>query len=568
VRHFSVKNRSKSKWEMSRRRATSSGQAMLLVIALIGFLVAVPAAVDLLAANQNSNTNEAGLVIQAKQAALAGISDYINHVQADSTYMTDCSNSVFTGLTGCTTPANNPAFVNVSSSGNTWLPVAQGGVTMPGPDSADPVEGKPTYHYVVDPAQPTVSPQLVTVYSTGQAGTQLGEHVSVTEEAALTICSGGSGCVAPPTGVQCQTVPQNAYSAQVTILGAEGGGGETDALAGVGAQVTATFAVRPGDKLDLVPGQMGVPGDNGLLGVLGLTLFPGTGGTGGSATTGCASSSLPDLSGGNGSVFCPTGVFLSTACLAAALKGGGGGGGGATSIYDEKSSTVEVVAGGGGGGGAGNLVTALAGDPLLAGLNALLPVLQDFPGPGGNAGSITPVGVTQPTAGAPGGPAPGITLLGLGTGLFYSAGGLGAPRSTGSSACVSGKTSLGCGQSAASSPINAITGGGGGGGGGYSGTSQLGGGAAGTTGGGLLTIVNVAAAGGGGGAGASYANSCGNTPSFGLASYPSSDTTKSGLITSIAYYAGGTYNPNPLNQVCGANPLTAVTGTVRAASAP
>jgi hypothetical protein len=109
-------------------------------------------------------------------------------------------------------------------------------------------------------------------------------------------------------------------------------------------------------------------------------------------------------------------------------------------------------------------------------LNILLPVLGEPPGAGATAAGRSPqqlAGNALPDAGLPGGNAPGITLLNIGTGLLKAPGGAGGPRSTGVTTCVSGQAGAGCGQSAPSSSMSVITGGGGG---------------AGTTGAGLLPL--------------------------------------------------------------------------------
>ena len=60
-----------------------------------------------------------------------------------------------------------------------------------------------------------------------------------------------------------------------------------------------------------------------------------------------------------------------------------------------------------------------------------------------------------------------------------------------------------------------------------------------------------------GGAGASYALSGCSSNIVPATTYPRSDTTGTGQI-SVTFFAGA----------CGTNPLTTVTGTIRAASAP
>jgi hypothetical protein len=496
---------------------------MLLVIGLIAVLVAVPAAVDVLATGQSPTSEEAALVIQAKQAAVAGISDYINHVQAaPSTYTKYCSEAQFTGtatpcpLTSPGVDSTNLAFANSVPTGNTWI---ASGVTMTGTSN-----GNASYRYVVDST--TSNPALITVYSIGQAGTATAQHVNFTEEAALTVCE--AGCLTTVTAASCIKVPTGAVSAKIVAYGAAGAGGGTDAAAGVGALVSATVPVTAGDTLYLIPGQPGVPGNTGLLSLLGLiNIFPGAGGAGGSGNTGACSlahpSLPPDLGGGNGAL---PGVG-SPPLYTGALSSGGGGGGGATAVYDSTAASMVVTAGGGGGGGAGNLLSGLLADP---------------PGAGGKGGN-------PPTAG---GNTPGILLL-----LGGSPGGKGGTWTTGgATTCASGAAGDACGQNGYTPAILAgvATGGGGGGGGGYQ-SAGLGGGGGGTTGG----ILGVLGSGAGGGAGTSYANNgaCA-APTIGSATtYPTGDTTGAGQI-SVTFFAGA----------CGTTPLTTVIGTIRAASAP
>ena len=332
--------------ESMTQQATDLGQAMLLVIALIAILVAVPVAISVLAVGQVSTSENAALTVQAKQAAQAGISDYINNVQADSTYTKYCSTGMTSGATQWACPGStvsaptltNPAFVNSPTLAGKWY---SDGSTMRGV-----ANGTPSYRYVVNSPN-TAIPAQVLIYSIGQAGTAAGQHVSATEEAALTVCA--SGCLYPTKGVSCIKVPTNALSAKIIAYGAKGGGGGPDAAGGVGAMLTATVPVTAGDTLDLYPGQPGQAGNPQLLNL--LDLLAGAGGAGGVPLSGpCLfpqTYSPPDLGGGNGAL--PGG-------LADVLTDGGGGGGGATMVFDATATTnnMVAVAGGGGGGGAGD----------------------------------------------------------------------------------------------------------------------------------------------------------------------------------------------------------------------
>ncbi len=281
--------------EQSRRaRVIDQGQAMLLVVGLIALLVAVPVAINVLAVGQAPTSEEAALVVQARQAANAGISDYINRVEAAVGYTQYCSTGMAKWTCPGTTspaPASNPAFVNSPTLVGQWY---TDGVTMRGV-----ANGTPSYRYVVNSPN-TANPALVTIYSIGQAGTQSGLHTSSTEEAALTVC--GAGCLTPVTAASCIKVPTGAVSAKIVAYGAAGAGGGTDAAGGVGALVSATVPVVAGHTLYLIPGQPGVPGNPGLLSLLGLiNIFPGAGGAGGSGNIGSCSlphSERPTGSGG------------------------------------------------------------------------------------------------------------------------------------------------------------------------------------------------------------------------------------------------------------------------------
>ncbi|HEV3265918.1 MAG TPA: hypothetical protein VG014_10360 [Acidimicrobiales bacterium] len=502
-------------------RAVDQAQAMLLVVALIGVLVAVPVAINVLAVGQAPTSEQAALVVQARQAATAGISDYINRVENTVGYTQYCS----TGMSKWTCPgatfpppATNPAFVNSPTLVGQWY---TDGVTMRGV-----ANGTPSYRYVVNSPN-TANPALVTIYSIGQAGTQSGLHASSTEEAALTVC--GAGCLTPVTATTCIKVPTGAVSAKVVAYGAAGAGGGTDASGGVGALVTATVPVVAGHTLYLIPGQPGVPGNTGLLSLLGLiNIFPGAGGAGGSGNIGSCSllhpNAPPDLGGGNGAL---PGVGAPP-LYTGALTSGGGGGGGATAVYDSTAGSMVVAAGGGGGGGAGNLLSLLGLDP---------------PGAGGKGGN-------PPAAGAN---TPGILFL-----LGGSPGGKGGLWTAGGAVtCASGAAGDTCGQNGYTPPVLAgvATGGGGGGGGGYQ-SSVVGGGGGGTTGG----VVGILGSGAGGGAGTSLA-APGCTSSIGpVVSYPAGDTTQAGQV-SISFYSGVVGS-------CASTSITTVTGTIRASAAP
>ena len=145
------------------QQATDLGQAVLWVIALIAILVAVPVAISVLAVGQVSTSENAALMVQAKQAAQAGISDYINYVQADSTYTKYCSTGMTSGATHWSCPGStvaaptltNPAFVNSPTLVGKWY---SDGSTMRGV-----ANGTPSYRYVVN------SPNTCLLYTSDAA---------------------------------------------------------------------------------------------------------------------------------------------------------------------------------------------------------------------------------------------------------------------------------------------------------------------------------------------------------------------------------------------------------------
>ncbi|HEY1989915.1 MAG TPA: hypothetical protein VGG43_10645 [Acidimicrobiales bacterium] len=517
---------------------------MLIVIGLISVLVAVPVAINVMAVAQTTTSQEAAVVIQAKQAAAAGVSDYINHLQAyngahsGSSYTAFCSSGV--SSLGCAglTDTTNPAFVSSTTSTGGWY---SNGVTMPAS-----VNGGASYRYVV--SAPDASNTHITVFSIGQAGTQHGQHATFTDEAALTV----GGGLAPSSAATCVKVPTNAVSATIVAYGAKGGAGSpysgTAAAGGSGALITATVPVTANDILDLIPGQPGKIGNFHLLDL--INLFPGAGGYGGSQAVSCSLLPAPphtpaDLSGGNGDI--PGGIVdLST--------NGGGGGGGASAVYDATADSMVTVAGGGGGGG---------GPGNILGINALGLVGLNFPPTaGGTAGNPPGAGAAVSTV--------NILLL---ISLPGAVGGLaGTWASGGATTCERGTAGKACGQYGIAAPTAGVAnGGGGGGGGGYS-AAGVGGGGGGATGalGACLSLfgvhilctgalAGVAGSGAGGGAGSSYptTSSCGASTFGTPAQYAAGDPTGVGMV-GITFYGGA----------CGATPLTTVTGTIRAASPP
>jgi len=174
-------------------------------------------------------------------------------------------------------------------------------------------------------------------------------------------------------------VPAGVTSLQITGSGGSGGNGtivagvdESVAVGGLGAEITASFPVTPGDQLAIDVGSVGGPGV-GYVGGGGGTSSAGQGGGPGGNTNVSATDGAP-----------------------------GGGGGGGTTVVDLTTGQVLLDAGGGGGSGG-------------SGVGAYLSALGSNGGPGANAG--------DPAANRGGGN--GIAGAGAGNGsggLFASAG--------------------------------------------------------------------------------------------------------------------------------------------------
>jgi hypothetical protein len=139
---------------------------------------------------------------------------------------------------------------------------------------------------------------------------------------------------------QSFTVPAGVTELQVDARGGGGGYGQrlatdpysTSAPGGLGARVTATVPVNPGDQLAVVIGGAGQHG----VGVCDPVHIaePCAGGAGGGSSGG-------QMDGGKGANTFPEDGFA------------GGGGGGGTQIVFAASGSALIVAGGGGGGGGG-----------------------------------------------------------------------------------------------------------------------------------------------------------------------------------------------------------------------
>jgi hypothetical protein len=97
----------------TRRRRDERGQALAIVVGLIGLLMVLPLSVQLLATGQLPIGSKASDTQAAEQAAHAGLADYVNHLQGPYSYLTHCSTG-FTSLTGQVVPGT-VTLLNVSA---------------------------------------------------------------------------------------------------------------------------------------------------------------------------------------------------------------------------------------------------------------------------------------------------------------------------------------------------------------------------------------------------------------------------------------------------------------------
>jgi hypothetical protein len=436
---------------------------MAAVVGLVGLLVLVPLAVQLLATGQATISQQSVDQQDAIEAAHAGLSDYINRLEGATAYLKYCSKGTFacstSGLTGV--DAANPGFADTAGA-NTWAYVENTGSA-----------GYQAYHYVVDTdgADPTATtPQSITVFVTGRGGVSRYVYqtlkVSLLATPGITYSSGtwsSSGSSSSVSNTSCTstavtiTVPHGVSSAMVSASGAQGGA-STGGLGGGGHGATevAYPPVSPGQVLSLLPGCPGASGNFELLGVnlyggggigglggvnwtlnvgggnggsAGITLLSGTGGGGGGASAVCfgtaCSSSTPLCAVVGGSL-------SPNPCVVAVAGGGGGDGGpsigwtaghggywqnGLTWTADGQSGTGLLNSGGAGGAAGGDSTST--GAP---GLN-FLAVLD---GAGGGGGGGFPKGGAAGHAG-------GILGVALGAG-----GGGGLGDSSASPSCGTG----------------------------------------------------------------------------------------------------------------------------------
>lgn len=210
-------------------------------------------------------------------------------------------------------------------------------------------------------------------FAVGQAALATVAHaaepapVCATRECAVTFSS---------LGEHEWTVPAGVYSATFVLDGAQGGSASCPSAAsgGYGAQLTATLAVTPGEKLEVVVGGEGsqlfpgFPGYNG--GGYGETSGAGPSGGGGGASDVLQAGTPLLVAGGGGGA---------GACGSIGLEAGGRGGGGGASVGEAGGDGQSPAAGEFGFGGGGG-TQSHGGSGGAAGNGAL-------PGAGGTAGN-------------------------------------------------------------------------------------------------------------------------------------------------------------------------------------
>lgn len=452
---------------MSRRRAAvgarrrggrptggQQGQALLVVVAVVAVLTLVPIGAQVLATGQTAISGQSVDRQIALEAARAGLSDYVDHLQAVPDYLGYCS-PVF--CPGGTVDTANPAFVtDLGLTSTTWSTV-------------DTAAGEGAFQYVVDtagvdPSSP--SPQRVTVDVTGRGGGPAG-RVEQTLQAVLRATPQGQTvwfpgtptepCSSDPSQYQLSfAVPIGATYAHVTAYGAQGGanGGWAGTGGGSeGAEEQAWVPVTGGTTWTAGPGYAGAGAGFALLGILA-----------GGGPGGCNDINLSGGSGGNGGL------------LQLIDSYGGGGGGGTfvclgsqgqcdddaspalcTSMAAAAAPCLIAVAGGGGGQGGygGPEGTYSSGSDGVGGNSSTVgadgqwaaAVLSAGCGTGGGGGGGF---ATASSGGGSGGADSGLSLLGLAclagegyggnagasavTSTYLSSGGCSAPTTAGASA--------------------------------------------------------------------------------------------------------------------------------------
>jgi len=106
----------------SARARDERGQALAVVVGMLGLLVALPLSVQLLATGQLPIGAKASDMQDAEVAAHAGLADYINHLQGPYSYLTHCSTGFTSLTTGLTTGQTDVTSISVSA-----LPAAAAG---------------------------------------------------------------------------------------------------------------------------------------------------------------------------------------------------------------------------------------------------------------------------------------------------------------------------------------------------------------------------------------------------------------------------------------------------------
>lgn len=189
-------------------------------------------------------------------------------------------------------------------------------------------------------------------------------------------------------------VPTNTYTVTISAAGAQGGGSYLNVFGGLGAQITGTLNVNPGDNLNLIVGQKGFDGNPG---------FGSCGGGGGGSfvwNTSTGNTLLLAAGGGGGTAYwyagSPTGGAgsatiaptpgLGSGSGAGGVGGNGGTGGGGTDCFGSFEGT--------GGGGCGWNSNGTNGTITDMGSGGMSPLnggaggagVGAFAGPGGFGG--------------------------------------------------------------------------------------------------------------------------------------------------------------------------------------
>lgn len=396
------------------------GQALALVVACIALLILIPLAVQGLATGLASTSTQATLNQQALQAARAGLSDYINHVTTDPSYLQYCSTGTFSCQSGQSDDSSNPAF-STSASSLRWA----------GVQNASFISNE-AYSYLVDThavsTECATAPQTFPVYVTGRAGSS-GHYMYQELEANLSVSNAAWACnqvISSESYGSCSdngysvTVPTGAAYAVVSLYGAQGGGHGDQAGGGgdgyeiydayVPAVVGEIWTVSVGEAggggtFEVISlGEYGVGGRSCLGsqnmgggnsgGAALLELLSDNGGAGGGATGICVDGSGDsECTSSSSQCAWSSGAFTSTPCVLAVASGGGGDGGtcilvcsnlGGTGGYNASTTPAGDGANGSGlDGGSGGLVGGNSQPVGAAGGSSLAGVDSGYGGGGG-----------------------------------------------------------------------------------------------------------------------------------------------------------------------------------------